>query len=311
MITNEKAQYDACAKRILAQKIILAHILVKCVKEFKNEKPKDVVRYIENDPMIEVPIDQDFTNSRIVGINSEDATINEGLIRFDLVFYVNVKNNKTKIIVNIEAQKAEPSKYQILNRAIFYGCRLISSQKDRDFKNSNYDDIKQVYSIWLCMNMDDNSLSHYHFVKDEMLVPNDWKGNANLLNIILIGITNDIPNLSDEYDMHRLLGTLFSNKLNTDEKLSIIKQEYDIPVDDELREDVNVMCNLGEGIEEMAVERTTKTVTEKVTKEVTKEVIEGIVMNMYGKGYTFEQIAESTNLSIEDIKAIVDKKVFN
>ena len=34
IMEKEKTQYDACAKRILSQKIILAHILSKCVKEF-------------------------------------------------------------------------------------------------------------------------------------------------------------------------------------------------------------------------------------------------------------------------------------
>lgn len=120
---------------------------------------------------------------------------------------------------------------------------------------------------------------------------------------MILGITNDIPDYDNDYDMHRLLGTLFSNKLNVDEKLSIIKQEYDIYTGDEIREDVNVMCNLGEGIEERAIERT--------KKAVTKDVTEGIAMNMYTKGYTFAQIAESTNLNIEDVKAIVNKKSFN
>ena len=296
VMEKEKAQYDACAKRILSQKIILAHILSKCVKDFSGIDIKDIVNNIEGEPSIGIPIDQDFTNKRIVGINNGNLSINEGLVRFDIVFYVKLNDNKTKIIINIEAQKEGPHKYEILNRAIFYVSRLISSQKDRDFINSNYNDIKQVYSIWICMNMDDNSLSHYHLIKDEMLKPYNWKGNIDLLNIILIGITNDIPDYNNYYNMHRLLGTLFSNKLNTSEKLSIIKQEYDIPVDDELREDVNVMCNLAEGIEERAIERTTKVVTEN------------IAINMYGKGYTLEQIAESTNLNVNDIKTIIDGK---
>lgn len=63
------------------------------------------------------------------------------------------------------------------------------------------------------------------------------------------------------------------------------------------------MINLGEGIEEIAVERT--------TKKVTKEVTEGFIMSMYNIGYTLAQISEVTNLDVEDIKAIVDKKVFN
>ncbi len=85
------------------------------------------------------------------------------MIRFDIVFYVripskdNEKNRLTKIIVNIECQKDELTAYSMLNRAIFYAIRLISSQTKRDFMNLNYDDIKQVLSIWVCMNMENNS----------------------------------------------------------------------------------------------------------------------------------------------------------
>ena len=53
----------------------------------------------------------------------------------------------SQIIINVEAQKDEPNGYDILNRAIFYISRMISSQKERDFSNSNYNDIKRVYSI--------------------------------------------------------------------------------------------------------------------------------------------------------------------
>ena len=56
----------------------------------------------------------------------------------------------SQIIINVEAQKDEPGEYEILNRAVFYVSRLISSQKERDFENSSYDDIKCVYSIWIC-----------------------------------------------------------------------------------------------------------------------------------------------------------------
>ena len=38
---GDKAQYDTRVKRILAQKNILAHILVKTVDEFKEMKPED------------------------------------------------------------------------------------------------------------------------------------------------------------------------------------------------------------------------------------------------------------------------------
>ena len=49
---GDKAQYDTRVKRLLAQKSILAHILVKTVDEFKGMKPEDVVKYIEGEPSI-------------------------------------------------------------------------------------------------------------------------------------------------------------------------------------------------------------------------------------------------------------------
>ena len=300
---GDKAQYDTRVKRLLAQKSILAHILVKTVDEFKGMKPEDVVKYIEGEPSISVvPVEPglanmektDATGQRIVGLNTENAEINEGLVRFDIIFYVRMpsivgrKNGLSQIIVNIEAQKDEPTEYKILNRAIFYVSRLISSQKERDFVNTNYDDIKQVFSIWICMNMDDNSLSHIHLTKDEMLKPCNWKGNLDLLNIVLIGITNEIPEHDEKYEMHRLIGALLSSELKEQEKLDIIEHEYNIPISQEFREDVSIMCNLSQGIEDKAIAK--------------------IVMNMYKIGYTPIQIADAVGVSVDEVEAIIKKK---
>ena len=298
---GDKAQYDTHVKRLLAQKIILAHILVKTVDEFKGMKPEDVVKYIEGEPSISVvPVEPglanmektDATGQRIVGLNTENAEINEGLVRFDIIFYVRMKNGLSQIIVNIEAQKDEPTEYKILNRAIFYVSRLISSQKERDFVNTNYDDIKQVFSIWICMNMDDNSLSHIHLTKDELLKPCNWKGNLDLLNIVLIGITNEIPEHDEKYEMHRLIGALLSSELKEQEKLDIIEHEYNIPTSQEFREDVRIMCNLSTGIEERATEKTS----------------EKFILNMYKKGYTLDQIADVAETGVDEVEAIIKKK---
>lgn len=302
---GDKAQYDTRVKRLLAQKSILAHILVKTIDEFKGMKPEDVVKYIEGEPSISVvPVEPGLANmektdaagQRIVGLNTENAEINEGLVRFDIIFYVRMKNGLSQIIVNIEAQKDEPTEYKILNRAIFYVSRLISSQKERDFVNTNYDDIKQVFSIWICMNMDDNSLSHIHLTKDEMLKPCNWKGNLDLLNIVLIGITNEIPEHDEKYEMHRLIGALLSSELKEQEKLDIIEHEYNIPTSQEFREDVRIMCNLSTGIEERATERATEKTSEK------------FILNMYKKGYTLDQIADVAETGVDEVEAIIKKK---
>ena len=288
---------------------------MKTVDEFKGMKPEDVVKYIEGEPSISVvPVEPglanmektDATGQRIVGLNTENAEINEGLVRFDIIFYVRMpsivgrKNGLSQIIVNIEAQKDEPTEYKILNRAIFYVSRLISSQKERDFVNTNYDDIKQVFSIWICMNMDDNSLSHIHLTKDEMLKPCNWKGNLDLLNIVLIGITNEIPEHDEKYEMHRLIGALLSSELKEQEKLDIIEHEYNIPISQEFREDVRIMCNLSTGIEERATERATKKATEKTSEK--------FILNMYKKGYTLDQIADVAETGVDEVEAIIKKK---
>ncbi|MCI9046816.1 MAG: hypothetical protein HFG71_06005 [Hungatella sp.] len=290
------AQYDERAKRLLGNKIILAHILVKTVDEFKGMNPEDVVSYIEGEPFISVvPVEPGLTNAekekdgqRIVGLNTENTEINEGLIRFDIIFYVRMKDGISQVIVNLEAQKDEPTGYHILNRAVFYVSRLVSSQKERDFVKTNYNDIRRVFSIWICMGMDENSMDYVHLTDDKVIGSYPWKGRFDLLNIVLIGISNELPEHDDKYELHRLLSTILSMGLSVDEKLDIIKSEYRIPVDDKLRKDVSAMCNLSQGIRD-------------------DENIK-VIMNMHKKGYTPEQIAEIVEKTTKEVEAIIKKR---
>jgi len=202
MATDRDAQYDNSAKRL-----------------------------IEGLPYISaVPVEPGLTNAvhfqngqRLVGFNTENQELNEGLVRFDIVFYVRMKDGLSQIIINVEAQKDEPGEYEILNRAVFYVSRLISSQKERDFENSSYDDIKCVYSIWICM------------------------------NIIMIGLAKELPEHDETYELHRLLGALLSRELTVDEKLDIIGKEYDIPLEENFRKDMSTMCNLSQGVKEEGI----------------------------------------------------------
>lgn len=293
--TDTKAQYDNKAKQLIGHKIILAHILVNTVEEFKGMNPADVVQYIEGEPHIgSVPIDGGVTNvekqEKVIGLNTENSEINEGMIRFDIIFYVRMQDGLSQIIVNVEAQKAEPSSYDILNRAIFYVSRMISSQKGRDFVKSNYNNIKRVYSIWICMNMDENSMSHIHLTRDDIIGSHNWKGDINLLNIVLVGLAEDLPEKTEKYELHRLLGALLSSKLNVDEKLDIIGNEFQIPLESDIRKDVSEMCNLSQGIEERGVE---------------KGLAEAAI-RMYKKGYSIEQISDILAMDIERVKDIVN-----
>ncbi len=291
---DKDAQYDEKAKRLLGNKIILAHILVKTVDEFKGMNPKDVVSYIEGEPFISVvPVEPGLTNAeqekdgqRIVGLNTE---INEGLIRFDIIFYVRMKDGISQVIVNLEAQKDEPTGYHILNRAVFYVSRLVSSQKERDFVKTNYNDIRRVFSIWACMGMDENSMAYVHLAKDDLLGSYPWKGRLDLLNIVLIGIANELPEHDEKYELHRLLSTLLSMELTVDEKLGIMETEYSIHADEKIREDVSAMCNLSQGIKD--------------------NTLVDVIINMYENNFTIDQIALATKKSVEEVKAIIEKRM--
>ena len=282
MATDKDAQYDNSAKRLIAHKIILARILVKTVEEFKGMDPIEVAALIEGLPYISaVPVEPGLTNAvhfqngqRLVGFNTENQELNEGLVRFDIVFYVRMKDGLSQIIINVEAQKDEPSDYEILNRAVFYVSRLVSSQKERDFENSSYDDIKSVYSIWICM------------------------------NIIMIGLAKELPEHDETYELHRLLGALLSRELTIDEKLDIIGNEYDIPLEENFRKDMSTMCNLSQGVKEEGITIGRREGLEEGRREGHAELI----TKMYKNGLSIEQIASATDKTVEEVRAIIEGK---
>ena len=300
--TEKEAQYDAAAKCLLGEKIILAHILIRTSDEFKGMTADEVVLLIEGEPYIgQVPVEPGATNqkieygsTRITGMNTENAEMNEGTTLFDIIFYVRMKNGRSKIIINVEAQRKEPDKYWIINRAIFYVGRMISSQKEREFTGMNYDDIEPVYSIWICMNMQENSMCHIHLVQDDLIDAKQWKGDLDIPNILMIGLSKEIPEQDEKYELHRLLGTLLSEKLSAEEKLQRVSMEYDIPVKgNNVEKEVSIMCNLSQGIKE-----------ESEAKGEEKARTE-IVLNMHKKGYSLDQIVEITNLDVSTVKAII------
>ena len=118
--------------------------------------------------------------------------------------------------------------------------------------------------------------------------------------LVRIGITNEIPEHDEKYEMHRLIGALLSSELKEQEKLDIIENEYNIPISQEFREDVRIMCNLSTGIEERATERATKKATEKTSEK--------FILNMYKKGYTLDQIADVAETGVDEVEAIIKKK---
>ena len=203
-----------------------------------------------------------------------------------------MKDNLSQVIVNIEAQKAEPSAYDIINRAVFYVSKMISSQKGREFIKSNYNDIKRVYSIWVCMNMSQNCMNYIHFTQESVVGTYQWKGDIDLANIVLIGLAEDLPEKDEKYELHRLLGALLSAKLDVNMKLDIIGNEFDIQLESDIRKDVNDMCNLSQGIKEQAH----------------AEGLAEAVIKLSKKGYNAAQISDLLDMELDEIQEIIENE---
>ena len=142
------------------------------------------------------------------------------------------------------------------------------------------------------MGMDENSMNHIHLTNDNMVGSYVWKGKMDLINIIMIGLAKQLPEHDEQYELHRLLGALLSRELTIDEKLNIIGNEYDIPVEEDFRKDVNVMCNLSQGIKEDGI----------AIGEAR------FVIRMYKNGFTAEQIAAAVDMAVKDVEAIIREK---
>lgn len=108
-VTDKNAEYNEYAKRILSEKIILAHILVQVVSEFKYMTPEEAVTLIEGEPEIaSIPVNPGETNMpHIKGADTDSTVPNEGTVTFDIRFDVKYPKGKEtiKLLIGIEAQK--------------------------------------------------------------------------------------------------------------------------------------------------------------------------------------------------------------
>lgn len=169
-LAGRNPEYDANAKKLLASRKILAWILKYCVPEFEDSTIEDIRDiYIQGTPEVaSVPVMPDKTNARpfprILGENTEDKTLTEGTVTFDIRFRASTPDGSALgLIINVEAQHSASVSYPLVTRALYYVSRLISSQHDVDFDKSHYEKIRKVYSIWLCMDPpgDESGITQY------------------------------------------------------------------------------------------------------------------------------------------------------
>ena len=195
---GDKSAYDAACKRLLANKIILAWIMKSCLEEYRDFSVNEIAeKYIEGNPQIARTAlhpdeGEDVSGEQIKEAKTEDSTIKEGRVTYDIRFYAvaPLSGEMVSLIINVEAQSNFYPGYPIIKRGIYYCSRMISSQYGVEFTDSHYERIKKVCSIWICSSPPEyreNTINRY-VVREENMIGNiaEKKGNYDLLTVVII-----------------------------------------------------------------------------------------------------------------------------
>lgn len=329
-LAGKNPEYDAAAKKLLSSKKILAWILKYCVEEFKDSSIADIRdRYIIGIPeTASMPVLPDETNAaammgtdRISGERTEDTTITEGKVTFDVRFRaITPRNELVQLIINIEAQRSRRTSYPLLKRAMYYVSRLISSQYGVDFDRALYGKIKKVYSIWLCMDAPDEKggITRYRMQEEPEYgnVRTD-KEDYDLQQVVMVYVAHARADMENR--LLNLLGELFISEDNAKMKKEALNDHYDIDLNDDEEGLVRTMCNLSVGLYARGQERGEQSGFIKGEQSgfakgeqsgFTKGRMENsneIVMNLLRMHMGMDFIKKATGRSEEDIKKLAEE----
>lgn len=263
---KDKIQYDEHVRQILKDKGILAYILKYAVKEFKDYSIDDAKAAIDGEPEVAI---RSVRPEAVSTLENESKIPGEGKMYFDILFYAVTNDGyRQKMYINIEAQKSFYPGYDLVTRGIVYPARLISQQMDVEYTADNYDGVKKVYSVWICMNAPEKKHSYKkvadsiveYSIKPTILYPHNATddeiatGRYDLMSTVFITL-NSQNTINSKNVLISMLSTLLSDKIKADEKKQKLEKEYGIKMSKELESEVSSMCNLSEAIEERGIER--------------------------------------------------------
>ena len=193
---------------------------------------------------------------KILPEGTEYRTVTEGTTFFDIRFsaYAPDDGETIKLIINVEAQKKNDPEYHLITRGIFHCARLLSSQYSVEFEEPDFDKIKKVYSIWLTFTSPQptGGIMQYK-MKEHHIVGNisNEKKNYDLLQVIMVYVGSNGKKIENR--LFKMLHLLFRKRANAVSKQQQLKDEFDIELSTKMAEELNIMCNLGEGIAEEAM----------------------------------------------------------
>ncbi len=320
-----KDRLDTEVKKVLSDKTVLAWILKYTTAEFEQYSIGKIKTCIEGTPEVgthsvnprsnrktqntnrrQGDNKADKTPEAITGSDTVDKVPGEGQITYDIRFYaITPTKERIKLILNVEAQKTFNLKYDLVTRGIFYAARMISAQKGTEFKGSNYNDIKKVYSIWICMEVPKSmeyTVTSYGMNKKVLFGNPKKQFRYDLLEVVMICLGKE-ENAVNGNRLHGMLSTLLSQKLAPNEKEMHLSNEYGFETSIELEGGLKQMCNYSELIEERGIE---KGVALGIEQGERLRLLSQIQKKL-AKGKSLEQIADELEETVETILPLYEQ----
>lgn len=297
-IDSLKARYDKNVKELLADIQVLSRIVKHTVTEVESLSIQEIMDCIDRSSIRVgvVPVEPGLTNmGKVESIQTEDAIPNEDYITYDIRFVLAAAAMELEIIINVEAQRSMSHSrlgYHLENRIVFYLARLISSQKGINFAKSGYDNIKKVYSIWICMDADrtSDSISRISLKADTLFgKPCGFPKLDKMCGMVIRIRNNNVAESKNK--LIAMLEDVLSSE-DSDVKKHKLEDKYDMKMTTELEGRINGMCNLSDVVEERGIEQGMERGIKQGMERGIKRGITGLVEVLREMGIPREAIVE-------------------
>ena len=284
-IAEKKTTLDRHVVNLFSHKAVLAVLMMYCVEEFQGFSADYILNncFVGEPVVREMPVDRDVPpepdakelpfddlgglmenetvslregslldgNERITAGESTDKTQLEGTVIYDIIFLAKApkSNELIRLMINVEIQNDQNLRYSVATRGIYYCSRMISAQKNRTFKGSDYQKIQKVYSIWICpyARNDRNTVTTYDIRQNKVFGETDTK-KEDYDKLETIVITMNEEGLQSENDLIRYLSLLLNKEMPAEQRRKRLESDYHLQMTEELRKDVGGMCNYSDAM---------------------------------------------------------------
>lgn len=238
-------EYDRLAKIVLSNKTVISYILKTTSEEFNDISLDDIEnKYIEGDIIV---VDRNEKSKNIQGIMND-----KGNIKLDIFFRLKLPGEEIRIVfVNIEAQGNFNPGYPLIKRGIYYSGCMLADQYGKVFEKSHYELVRKVKSIWICPNPPDylaNTYTKYQLT--ERMITGKYHNEVKNYDLLDVDMINCGGRKNERYTgIFKILDCLLSKDEETkEERLRILREEFNIRIDEEEKGAMEDMCSLGESI---------------------------------------------------------------